>query len=80
MTRQPDAASSPQPQAGVPSHTRARLPNRIHRLPDGAHDKALSARLSAQLPPDCLRASGGLLGAEYIGSDWQLNKIRKAVL
>ena len=78
MTRHTDAASSPQPQAGGDFLPAARLPNQIHRLSDGAHDTAPTARLSAQLPPDCLTASGGLFGAHYMGSDWQLEQIKRA--
>ena len=76
MTRDTDASSSPQPQAGgSPSFTLA-----------CTYSRALTAVREAgnlspvNLPPDCLRASGGTFGASYMGEWWQLNEIRKAGL
>ena len=79
MTAPRDAASSPQlvqagddflPVARLPNHSRAPLP----RVKPGTSPSPVN------LPPDCLRASGGLFGASYMGEWWQLNEIRKAGL
>ena len=80
MTTPRDAASSPQlVQAGdVSSRTHARLPNRFRAFT--AVREADDTSPSVNLPPDCLRASGGLFGASYMGEWWQLNEIRKAGL
>ena len=56
------------PAARLPNHSRAPLP----RVKPGSSPSPVN------LPPDCLTASGGLFGAHYMGSDWQLNEIRKA--
>ena len=77
MTRHTDAATR-LVQAGGDFLPAARLPNQIHRLSDGAHDTAPTARLSAQLPPDCLTASGGTFGASYMGAHWQIREIERA--